>query len=164
MYEGRDPDNEKNRMAVKGNPSLSDIRVLLVGVRNNSATVKDGIVWLNEMRVTDFDEDGGWAAKANMNLGVSDVATLNFGAHIETAGFGGVDQSLNNRRLDDYSQYNFAVQVDAGRFLPEKAKLKPRFSIHTRKRKRRLNTILWTRTCCSKMHLTMLQISTRKTL
>ena len=135
VYEGRDPDNEKNRMAVKGNPSLSDIRVLLVGVRNNSATVKDGIVWLNEMRVTDFDEDGGWAAKANMNLGVSDVATLNFGAHIETAGFGGVDQSLNNRRLDDYSQYNFAVQVDAGRFLPEKAKLKaPIFYSYTKEK------------------------------
>ena len=135
VYEGRDPDNEKNRMAVKGNPSLSDVRVLLVGVRNNSATVKDGIVWLNEMRVTDFDEDGGWAAKANMNIGVSDIATLNFGVHIETAGFGGVDQSLNNRRLDDYSQYNFAVQVDAGRFLPEKAKLKaPVFYSYTKEK------------------------------
>ena len=110
-------------MAVKGNPSLSDVRVILVGVRNNSSTVKDGTVWINEMRVTDFDEDGGWAAKTNVNLNVSDIATLNFGAHIETAGFGGVDQSLNNRRLDDYTQYNFGVQVDAGRFLPEKAKL-----------------------------------------
>lgn len=124
VYEGRDPDNEANRMSVKGNPSLSDVRVLMIGVRNNSATVKDGTVWVNEMRVTDFDEDGGWAAKANVNLGVSDIATLNFAAHVETAGFGGVDQSLNNRRLDDYEQYNFAVQVDLGRFVPEKAKLK----------------------------------------
>ncbi|MGM9799207.1 MAG: cell surface protein SprA [Muribaculaceae bacterium] len=124
VYESRDPDNEKNRMAVKGNPSLSDVRVLLIGVRNNSATVKDGTIWVNEMRVTDFDEEGGWAAKANVNLGLSDIATLNFGAHVETAGFGGVDQALNDRRLDDYEQYNFAVQVDAGRFLPEAAKLK----------------------------------------
>lgn len=123
VYQGRDPDNEKNTMAVKGNPSLSDVRVILVGVRNNSSTVKDGTVWINEMRVTDFDEDGGWAAKTNVNLNVSDIATFNFGAHIETAGFGGVDQSLNNRRLDDYTQYNFGLQVDAGRFLPEKAKL-----------------------------------------
>lgn len=43
---------------------------------------------------------------------------------METAGFGSVDQSLNARRIDDYSQYNFAMQVDAGRFLPEKAKLR----------------------------------------
>lgn len=124
VYTGRDPDNEKNRMTVLGNPSLSDIRVILVGVRNNSSIVKDGTVWVNELKVTDFDESGGWAAKANVNLGLSDIATLNFGAHVETAGFGGVDQSLNNRRLDDYEQYNFAVQADLGRFLPSGAKLK----------------------------------------
>ncbi len=124
LFTGRDPENERNRMAVIGNPSLSDIRVMLVGIRNNASTTKDGIVWLNELKVTDFNSEGGWAAKANVNLGVSDVATLNFGAHVETAGFGGVDQSLNQRRLDDYEQYNFAVQVDAGRFLPAAAKLR----------------------------------------
>ncbi len=124
LYTGRDPNNENNRMAVLGNPSLSDVRVILVGVRNNSSTTKDGIVWLNELKVTDFENGGGWAAKANATLGVSDVATVNVGAHIETAGFGGVDQSLNSRRMDDYEQYNVAVQADLGRFLPEKAKLK----------------------------------------
>ena len=124
LFTGRDPENERNRMAVIGNPSLSDIRVMLVGIRNNSSTTKDGIVWLNELKVTDFNSEGGWAAKANVNVGVSDVATLNVGAHVETAGFGGVDQSLNQRRLDDYEQYNFAVQVDAGRFLPAAAKLR----------------------------------------
>ena len=60
VYTGRDPENERNSMAVKGNPSLSDVRVILVGVRNNSNTVKDGIIWVNELKVTDFDEAGGW--------------------------------------------------------------------------------------------------------
>ena len=124
LFTGRDPDNERNRMAVMGNPSLSDVRVMLIGVRNNASTAKDAIVWLNELKVTDFESDGGWAAKGNLNIGVSDIATLNFGAHVETAGFGGVDQSLNARRMDDYEQYNFALQVDAGRFLPEKVKLR----------------------------------------
>ena len=124
LFTGRDPDNERNRMAVIGNPSLSDVRVMLIGVRNNASTAKDAIVWLNELKVTDFESEGGWAAKGNLNIGVSDIATLNFGAHVETAGFGGVDQSLNARRMDDYEQYNFALQVDAGRFLPEKVKLR----------------------------------------
>lgn len=124
LFTGRDPDNERNRMAVLGNPSLSDVRVILIGVRNNSPTTKDGIVWVNELKVTDFNESGGWAAKANATLNMSDIATLNMGAHIETAGFGGVDQSLNERRMDDYHQYNVAVQADLGRFLPEAAKLK----------------------------------------
>jgi len=124
LYSGRDPDNEANIISVMGNPSLSDVRVMMIGVRNNASTARDGIVWVNEMKVTDFDEEGGWAAKANVNLGVSDIATLNFGAHIETAGFGSVDQSLNSRRLDDYRQLNFAVQADMGRLFPEKLKLK----------------------------------------
>jgi cell surface protein SprA len=124
LFTDRDPDNERNTIAVIGNPTLSDVRVILIGVRNNSATTKDGTVWVNELKVTDFDESGGWAAKANATLTLSDVATLNMGAHKETAGFGGVDQSLNNRRLDDYEQYNFAVQADLGKLVPEKVKLR----------------------------------------
>ncbi len=123
VFTGRDPENERNSIAVIGNPSLSDVRVMLVGIRNNSATTKDGIVWLNELKVTDFNSEGGWAAKANMNLALSDIATVNVGAHVETAGFGGVDQALNDRRMDDYEQYNIAVQGDVGRFFPAAAKL-----------------------------------------
>lgn len=123
LFSSPDPANENNRISVMGNPSLSDVRVLLVGVRNNSPTIKDGTVWINELKVTDFNSSGGWALEGSANLNVSDIATLNFGTHIETAGFGGVDQSLNERRMDDYHRYNFAVQADLGRFLPEKVKL-----------------------------------------
>ncbi|MGM9840991.1 MAG: cell surface protein SprA [Candidatus Limisoma sp.] len=124
VYSDYDPYHDGNRVSVIGNPSLGDVRVVMVGVRNNSASERSGEVWVNELKVTDFDEDGGWAAKANVNLGISDIATVNFAGHIETVGFGGVDQSLANRRLDDYKQYNVATQVDVGRFLPEKVKLK----------------------------------------
>ncbi len=124
LYTGYDPNHEGNKVSVLGNPSLSDVRVVMIGVRNNSNKEKDGEVWVNEMKVTDFDEDGGWAAKANVNLGISDVATVNFGGHVETIGFGNVDQNLSSRRMDDYKQYNIATQVDFGRFLPEKVKLK----------------------------------------
>ncbi len=124
LYTSHDPENENNRISVLGNPSLSDVRVILIGVRNNASTMKDGIVWINELKVTDFESDGGWAADASASLYMSDVATFNFGAHLETAGFGGVDQSLNERRLDDYSRYTMAVQADLGRFMPEKVKLR----------------------------------------
>lgn len=123
VYSKRDGDNDNNTVSILGNPSLSDIRVMLIGVRNKSNSVKDGCVWVNELKVTDFNEDGGWAAKANVNLAISDIATVNFSGHIETAGFGGVDQGLAARRLDDYKQYNIAVQGDVGRLVPEKLKL-----------------------------------------
>ena len=142
-YIGRDPDNERNTITVLGNPSLSDVRVIMIGVRNHAATVKNGNVWVNELRVTDFNEDGGWAARANATLGLSDIATVNFGAHIETAGFGNVDQSLNSRRLDDYLQYNFAVQADLGRFFPAGAKLRAPiyYSISTERTTPRYNPL-----------------------
>ena len=124
VYSSRDPDNTQNTISVLGNPSLSDVRVLLIGVRNHSAHTKAGIVWVNELKVTDFNESGGWAGKVNATLNMSDVATVNFGAHVETAGFGSVDQSLNERRMDDYEQYNVAIQGDLGRFLPAAAKLR----------------------------------------
>lgn len=122
-YQEQDPEHPNHRVFVMGNPSLSDVRVLLIGVRNNAPTTKDCVVWIDEMRVTDFDNEGGWAAKANATLALSDIATVNAGFHRETYGFGGVNESLSQRRMDNYNQYNIAVQGDVGRFLPEKVKL-----------------------------------------
>ena len=118
-----DDEHPNNKVYVMGNPSLSKVRVILLGVRNNSPSTKSCVVWVDELRVTDFDSEGGWAAKATLTLNMSDIATLNAGYHKETEGFGSVDQSLSQRRLDNYDQYNFAVQSDLGRFIPEKAKL-----------------------------------------
>lgn len=123
IYEGKDPENEMNSVKVLGNPSLSDVRVMVIGLRNNTGQVKDGIVWVNELRVTDFNEYGGWAANVNANLTLSDMAMLNFTMHKETSGFGAVDQGLSSRRLDDLEQYNVSVQGDVGRIVPSKLKL-----------------------------------------
>ncbi len=123
LYSIRDPNNQRNTVSVMGNPSLSDVRTMLIGVRNKSNTVKDGTIWVNELKVTEFNQEGGWAAKVNANLAISDVATVNFAMHKETAGFGGVDQGLSARRLDNYDQYNIAVQGNIGKLLPEKVKL-----------------------------------------
>ena len=135
LFTGRDPDHERNTMAVMGNPTLGDIRVMMIGIRNNSSTIKDGTVWVNELKVTDFDSEGGWAAKGTANLAVSDIATLNLGAHYESTGFGNVDQSLNQRRMDDYARYDVAVQADLGRFAPPAAKLRaPVFFSYSREK------------------------------
>ena len=123
-YSVPDPNRTRNTVTVIGNPSISDIRVILIGVKNNSGSVRNCNVWVNELRVTDFNNEGGWAAKANINLGLSDLATLNLSGQKETSGFGAVDQSLSERRIDNLDQYNIAVQADLGRLLPEVVKLK----------------------------------------
>ncbi len=65
-------DEKGNLMTVSGNPNLSDVRTIMIGVRNPKAgnnpfrsddgLPKSGEIWLNELRLTDFNENGGWAA------------------------------------------------------------------------------------------------------
>ena len=106
-----------------GNPSLAEVKVIMIGVRNNTGDIKSGEVWVNELRMTDFDEKGGWAANANLNVALSDLGTVNVSGRMETAGFGALDQSLAERRMDDYSQYSVATSIELGKLFPEKAKV-----------------------------------------
>ena len=122
-YQDVDDDHPNNKVYVVGNPSLSKVRVMLIGVRNNSPTTKSCVVWVDELRVTDFDSEGGWAAQASMKLDMSDIATVDMGYEKKTEGFGSVDQSLSQRSLDNYNMYRVAVSTDLGRFIPEKMKL-----------------------------------------
>ena len=123
IYSGRDPDNEGNTIRVKGNPSLSEVKTVMIGVRNVRNKLKSGEVWVNELRLTDFNEEGGWAANANLNVALSDLGTVNVGGRIETAGFGALDQSLNERRMEDFKQYNVATSIELGKLFPEKAQV-----------------------------------------
>ena len=122
-YQDVDDDHPNNKVYVMGNPSLSKVRVILIGVRNNSPSTKNCVVWVDELRVTDFDSEGGWAAEALMELSMSDIAQLKMGFHKETEGFGSVDQGLTMRRKDNLDQYSITVNSDLGRFVPEKVKL-----------------------------------------
>ena len=58
-----------------------------------------------------------------MNVALSDLGTVNVAGRVETAGFGALDQSITERRLDDYSQYSVSTTVELGKFFPEKAKV-----------------------------------------
>jgi cell surface protein SprA len=108
---------------VKGNPTLSEVKTIMIGVRNNSKDIKSGEVWVNELRLTDFKEDGGWAANANLNVALSDLGTVNVSGRIETAGFGGLDQSLNERRMEDFKQFSVATSIELGKLFSEKAQV-----------------------------------------
>jgi cell surface protein SprA len=121
VYSEGDPDNTKNTISIVGNPSLSEVKVIMIGVRNKSKDIKSAEIWVNELRLTDFNEEGGWAANANLNVALSDLGTVNLAGRIETAGFGGLDQSVNERRLDDYKQYSVSANLELGKFFPEKA-------------------------------------------
>ena len=58
-----------------------------------------------------------------MNVQLSDLGSVSMAGHVETAGFGGLEQSVSERRLDDYYQYQFTTTFELGRFFPKAVKL-----------------------------------------
>jgi cell surface protein SprA len=122
-YSITDPANPRNTVTVVGNPTLSEVKVIMIGVRNNSRNTKSAEIWFNELRLTDFNEDGGWAGNANLFVGLSDMGSVTLAGRKETAGFGSLDQGIMDRNIDDSYQYSIATQVDLGRFFPEKTKV-----------------------------------------
>lgn len=117
----------------------------MIGVRNVRNKLKSGEVWVNELRLTDFNEEGGWAANANLNVALSDLGTVNVGGRIETAGFGALDQSLNERRMEDFKQYNVATSIELGKLFPERRKSVSRSIMLIRRKHMIRNTIRWIR-------------------
>ena len=123
LYSEYDSEQPANKISIIGNPSLAEVKTMMIGVRNNSRSKKSIEVWVNELRLSDFDEDGGWAAQGNMNVQLSDLGSVSMAGHVETAGFGGLEQSVSERRLDDYYQYQFTTTFELGRFFPKAVKL-----------------------------------------
>ncbi|MGB4415783.1 MAG: cell surface protein SprA [Paludibacter sp.] len=116
-------DKGKNKIRVVGNPTISEVENIMIGIRNVSGDIKSGEIWVNELRMSEFDEDGGWAAMGNMAVGLSDIGAVNLSGRMETAGYGSIESNVMDRRTDDLYQMNFSTNMELGRFLPEKAKI-----------------------------------------
>ena len=48
-YSEVDPDKPNNKITIKGNPSLGEVEVLMIGIRNGSRIVKSGEIWVDEL-------------------------------------------------------------------------------------------------------------------
>lgn len=135
LYSQYDENQPKNKVSVMGNPSLGEVKTIMIGVRNNARSKKSVEVWVNELRLQDPAIDGGWAAQGNMNVQLSDLGSVNLTGHVETAGFGGLEEKVSERRMDNYYQYAVTTNFEAGRFFPEKAKVSiPLYFSYTKER------------------------------
>jgi len=115
----------KNRVKIKGNPNLGNVEVVMMGIRNKKGQVNTGPkaveVWANELRLTDFDEDGGWAANARVTTRVADLGSITVAGRTRSSGFGSISQNINSRQLEDLTEVDIASSLDLGKFFPEKA-------------------------------------------
>lgn len=122
-YYAYDPERPANKMTVMGNPTLGEVKVMIIGVRNLSTEEKSGEVWVNEMRVLGVNNEGGWAANAALNIQMSDLGTVNVQGKYVKAGFGGLEQSISERSKVDQSNISVTTNIELGKFFPDKAKV-----------------------------------------
>ncbi|MBL4709634.1 MAG: cell surface protein SprA, partial [Flavobacteriales bacterium] len=121
-----------NIIRVKGNPNLAEVRVIMIGVRNrrggpiefnDDGLAKCAEVWVNELRLSDFNNDGGWAATARATAQIADLGSANFSGSYSTPGWGSLEQKLNERQRETKQQYDFSTSVELAKFLPKQANL-----------------------------------------
>ncbi len=113
------PENEL-RIGIKGNPSFGNVRTIMIGVRNNTTNEICGETWFNELRMTELDNQGGWAAVASMDVNLADFANVSASGSKSTVGFGSIEQGPNQRSLEDVQEYGLVTNFNLGQLLPQK--------------------------------------------
>ncbi len=120
-------DAKGNYVTIVGNPNLGQVQECLIGILNPDSSETrlpdDGLpksteVWFDELRVSGMNEQGGYAAMGRVDLQLADLGTVSLAGSMHTAGFGNVDQSLNQRALDNFYQYDIATNLELGKLLP----------------------------------------------
>lgn len=112
------------RWAVMGNPNLGEVKGFLVGVENNKGDGNSNVcaeVWVNELRLSGLDEKGGWAGVGRMDIQLADLGTISVSGAVRTQGFGTIEQRVNERSREDFSQFDIATNLQLGKLLPKKA-------------------------------------------
>ncbi len=118
------------RLSVRGNPNLANVVTVMIGVRNpdkdtnpfssdDDGLEKCAIVWANELRLSEFNEEGGWAATAQMQATLSDLGNLNVAANMSTPGWGGLEQRVQERQRETIQGVDANTTLQLGKFLPD---------------------------------------------
>ncbi|MFV0219001.1 cell surface protein SprA [Empedobacter falsenii] len=116
-----DQENPNKTVYVKGRPTLGNVSSIMIGVRNTSGpSDKEVLLWVNELRLSEIDNQGGYAASANVQFNLGDFANVQVSGSTSSVGFGAIDQGPANRNQDESLQYALNAQVKLDKFLPKK--------------------------------------------
>ncbi|MBP7477015.1 MAG: cell surface protein SprA, partial [Chitinophagales bacterium] len=118
-------------MTIIGNPDIGLIKTIMLGVRNralgdpfNFKAEDDGLskcgeIWVNELRLSGLNEQGGTASLANINFKIADLGTVSISGDMHTIGFGQIEQRVDQRYRDFFYQYGINTNLNLGKFLPK---------------------------------------------
>ena len=110
---------------IKGRPSLGNITTIMIGVRNaDRVKAIDRVLWVNEIRLSEIENDGGYAGNASLNFNLGDFATVNTNASYTSVGFGNIDSKPAERNQSTQSAFSINTAINVDKFLPEKTGVK----------------------------------------
>jgi len=119
------------QITVIGNPDLSALQGCMIGILNPAATAnnpdaaeKSICLWADELRVFDFENTGGWAANARLNVKLADLANITATGSFIGVGFGGLEDKAQQRSTSDVLRGDLNATVAAEKFLPAQLHLK----------------------------------------
>lgn len=120
-----------NTVYVRGRPNLRDVKSIMIGVRNphrklnnynttDDGQTKSGQIWVNELRVSDYFEKGGWAANARVTANLADLGTVNMAVSTERFGYGAIDRKPLERARNNTTNFEFSGTFELAKFTPQK--------------------------------------------
>ena len=118
---------------VVGTPNLGWVRTIMIGLRNPRRSASnqndDGMdkcieVWVNELRMTEFDNRGVVAGLARGTVKLADLGQVALSGGFSTPGFGTIDMAPNERNKFSAMNYDLQTNLDLHRFLPANSRLR----------------------------------------
>lgn len=127
LFSAEDPQNNKRMIRVMGSPNLQGIKTIMIGVRNPKNTEQnnwqdDGqpkcaIIWVNELRLTDFVTEGGSAAIAQAQVQGADFFTMSASTNYSGNNWGAVDSRVQDRQREQRFGVDFNSNFQLGQFF-----------------------------------------------
>ena len=115
---------DKYRLTVVGNPDLSSVQTMMIGIRNpytpNDPSSKSVTVWVDEMSSNGFVTNSGVAAIARLNVKLADFANVTSSFRYTGYGFGGIQQRISERARENTLNWDASAQINIDKMFPAK--------------------------------------------
>ncbi|WP_345119737.1 cell surface protein SprA [Hymenobacter antarcticus] len=118
-------------ITVVGNPDFSAVQGVMLGILNPvtdgsdpSTSAKNVNLWADELRVFDFEQQDGYAATARLNVKMADIANITATGSFTSVGFGGLQDKVQQRSVDDVFRGDLNATVAVEKFLPPQLNLR----------------------------------------
>ncbi len=118
-----------NKVTVLGSPTLSTVKSIMIGVRNPKKTSftsnDDGEskcteIWVNELRLTDFNKKSGFAATGRIKADLADLGNVSLSGLYSTPNFGSIEKKISELSKEYVRNFDFSTNLELGKFFPER--------------------------------------------